>query len=219
MKFPTFQSQEEVPEAFRDSYVEKDGEWIFDDAKLGDGGKAALDAERKARRDAERVARDLERRIAELEDKLTADGKLDDDGLAELREKVEARVRGELQGELDSLRAENRSMKLDDQVRKLALANGVMSDRVDAWWKLHGDKFDLDESGGIVVKDDASASPAGTIAKELKEASPFLYEGSKIGGGGSPGSGGGKGKSGVTHEELLKNPGAVVHDAREAAGA
>jgi hypothetical protein len=37
--------------------------------QLGDAGKAALDAERKARRDADRKARDLEARLKEFEDR------------------------------------------------------------------------------------------------------------------------------------------------------
>jgi hypothetical protein len=39
-----------------------------DDADLGDGGKKALDAERKARREAEQKNKDLEARLAKLED-------------------------------------------------------------------------------------------------------------------------------------------------------
>jgi hypothetical protein len=40
-----------------------------DTADLGDGGKKALDAERKARRDAERRANELESRLKTIEDK------------------------------------------------------------------------------------------------------------------------------------------------------
>lgn len=41
--------------------------------QLGDGGKAALDAERRARREADRKARDLETRLKELEDRDKSD--------------------------------------------------------------------------------------------------------------------------------------------------
>lgn len=45
-----------------------------DDSELGEGGKAALEAERKARRDAEKRAKDAEKKAADLEsEKLTED--------------------------------------------------------------------------------------------------------------------------------------------------
>lgn len=52
------------------------------DDGLGDKGKKALEAERKARRDAEKKAQDLETRLKELEDKDKSDGERLADKLA-----------------------------------------------------------------------------------------------------------------------------------------
>lgn len=48
---------------------EQDADDKPDTDDLGDGGKKALDAERKARRDAEKKAKDLEGRLKAIEDK------------------------------------------------------------------------------------------------------------------------------------------------------
>lgn len=70
-----------------------------DDDKLGDGGKKALDAERKARRDAEKKASDLEARLKELEDKDKSEG-----------ERLAARL---AQAEKDKADAESRALRLE----------------------------------------------------------------------------------------------------------
>lgn len=69
------------------------------DGDLGDAGKKALEAERKARRDAEKVARDTQAKLKEFEDRDKSDlQKLQDDlaardaQLAELPAKIRADV-------------------------------------------------------------------------------------------------------------------------------
>lgn len=61
---------------------------------LGDGGKRALDAERKARRDAERKAADLEARLGELEDRDKSEVARLTDQVAKLTTDLAAAVAG-----------------------------------------------------------------------------------------------------------------------------
>lgn len=72
---------DEAPEVAPDGVAD---ESVTDDS-LGDAGKAALEAERRARRDAEKAAKDLQRRLKALEDA----GKSDDERRAEALSNLE----------------------------------------------------------------------------------------------------------------------------------
>jgi len=213
MPLPTFAKQEEIPEAFRAEYEERDGKWQAKEvAPLGDGGKKALDAERKAREDAERKVTDAERRLAEAEQSAKAQrAGITDEQLSKLRDEVRVTVAKEFEEKLkdrDTLATENRSLKLDHQVRALALANGVRPERVDAWWKQHGDRFDLTADGKPMVKASPGSEVTKFIAADLKKELPELYVGTR-----AAGSGADSGKAGaiaangsLSYEDFQKLP-------------
>lgn len=78
-----------------DQPAKGDPEPTKDPDSLGDGGKKALDAERKARRDAEKATTDLQKRLKEYEDRDKTDGEKAADALraAEKRaDEAEARA-------------------------------------------------------------------------------------------------------------------------------
>lgn len=81
-----------------------------DDKELGDGGKKALEAERKARKAAEKDAKDLAARLKEIEDKDKSDGD-------KLREELEAEKKARAA-------AESRVMRLE-----VAIDKGLDDDR------------------------------------------------------------------------------------------
>lgn len=70
-----------------------------DKPDLGDAGKRALDAERKARRDAEKATADLQARLKELEDRDKSDGE-------KLTERITAAERRAAEAESRALRLE-----------------------------------------------------------------------------------------------------------------
>lgn len=239
--FPTFATEDEIPEAFRDAYEEVDGEWVAkkpevdpdaDPAKLREAGKKALKAERDARTEAERKAREAEEEAARLRQEVEAKkAGLSEEKLKQLRADVRADIEKEYAGKaLDELpeewkareqglsySSENRSLKLDNQVKALAGENGVRGERLDKWWKLHADKFDLTEDGKPMVKDHPGTEVKDFIAGELKEDTPEFYTGTQAAGGGAGGiQRDGKLVAGTSAEDVIKNPGESLRAAREA---
>jgi len=113
-----------------------------------------------------------------------------------------------------------RTLKLDNRVKSLAATNGVRADRLDAWWRQHGEQFDLTDDGKeIIVKGHAGKEPAKFITDELKKALPEFYVGSKADGEGGGGIHDGQmDTAGLKFEDIMKNPSAGFA-AANAAGA
>lgn len=241
VKFPTFQTEDEIPEGFRDAYEEKDGEWVVKaPEKKGDGPteddiealKEVLDKERTDRRDAEKEVREIRARLTELEQeakakkaglseeelkKLRADVRKDIEEeyaskpLSELPEDWKAREEG--QGVLQ----ENRSLKLDSQVKALAGKNGVRAERIEAWWRQFSDRFDLTEDGKPMVKEHPGKEVVDFITGDLKEELPDFYAGTQAAGGGAGGiQRNGEPVPGTSADDVIKNPGESLRAAREA---
>ena len=188
MPMPIFDTQEAVPEAFRAEYEEREGKWhpkIPDVAKLEKSiadEREKAETERKARNKAE-GERDALKRAKDAKDK-----GITEEQLADIQSK-EAAARKPIEEERDRLAAENRKLKLTDRVKALALAAGVMPDRITKAMKDLESRVDLTEDGNsIVVKDAAGKVTAETIedflGKTYKSEAPFFYAGT-----GAPGSG------------------------------
>ena len=218
----TFSTLDEVPEKLRGDAVEsKDGKFfVFEEADTSEL-QSAVSKERTQREAAERLAKKASDELKKLEtDRKATDAGLSGEALAKIRLDVRNEVLAELAPELDKGKAalgENRSLKLDANVKALALKNGVMGENVQAWWKLHGDKFDLMDDGTPVVRGKEGVSLEKFIGSECKTETPYLYEGTKAAGGGAAGDGGGRpAATGMTAADVLANPAVALQQARAA---
>lgn len=195
MPLPTFAKQEEIPEAFRSEYEERDGVWH-------PKATGELEVERKKRAELldekkkeEKRRQDVERERDEL--KRSADAKaagISEEELQKIRD-AEAAARKPIEDELAQAKAENRKLRLTDRVQALALKFGVLPDRIEDAMQLLEKRTDLTDANGIVVKDKNGAVTTEKIEdflqKTFKAEKPWLYAGSGGAGSGSPGPGGG----------------------------
>lgn len=222
--WPKFKKKDEIPEAFRELYHEVDGEWVYNAPEPTDDEnptklKAALDKERKRADDNDKAVKTANKKIKDLETDLAGKGTT-----KEARESIRKEVEEELREEhaptikeRDTLKGEVRDLKLDSQVRSLAIKNGVRPERVERWWKLNKDQFDIAEDGSTaIVKNKSGADIGKYIANDLKKVDPDFYVGTQGSGGGGGGSGGGGGTGIVTGESVLANPTAALQTARAA---
>lgn len=234
MKWPTYQSQDEIPDEFRDAYEEKGGEWRVKDSALGGSGgerlseleksverlESSLNSERDLRKEAEKEAREAQRELDDLKQK----GKAEEHGMTEeeleqLRADVRETVKKEYEdkyGDYDDVKSQNRKLLLEDRVKALALEHGVRGEKVDKWWKLHGDRFDLTEDQKPMIKGRPGLEIKSFISDDLKEEVPEWYEGTKMDGGGAGGDhsrGGGGGK--VEADDIMSNPTGALSRSRE----
>jgi len=76
-------------------------------------------------------------------------------------------------------RVDRATRALDSRVKDIALKNGVEADRVDAWWRLHGDKFDLTDDDQPLVRararDDIAVAPPPFVREPLHEVVRVLH--------------------------------------------
>lgn len=69
-KLESYESQDAIPEALREFYIEKNGRWVPDAPELYAAGQNALDGERRQRAEATKRAEALEAKLREAEAKL-----------------------------------------------------------------------------------------------------------------------------------------------------
>lgn len=114
---------------------------------------------------------------------------------AEIRKDLEKEYSG-LQGEVESLRADNRGLRLDSVVKDEMSKAGVRAERIDALFRLNSDKFDLTDDGVPFIKERPGAEIAKFVAEDLRKEFPEFYNGSGASGGGASKSSGGVGQHG-----------------------
>jgi hypothetical protein len=154
MPFPIYDTQDEVPEAFRAEYEEREGKWhpkVPDVTNL----KTALQSERDraTREEAARKAAETERDTLRRKGSAKEKG-VTEEQLAALRADDERKRKADLeplQRENQELKKENRKLKLTDRVQKLALDAGVMPDRIEDAMELLDKRVDLTEDGETIV--------------------------------------------------------------------
>lgn len=221
MPLPTFKSKAEIPKGFEDEYHEVDGEWVPVDhtQKLA----KALAEEREKREAAESMARKAAKEAAAAAAKAqAADAGMTEAKLKELYATVEKNLREEYEPKLkeaEALSAENRKLKLTDVVKGMFRTAGALPTKLDDFWKLHGDEFDLTSDGKPMVK----AEPGKDVLKQVSviiKTRPEWVQGTKAAGGGAGGaqprmSTDGRSSSGLTFDDLLKNPGSAIAVANE----
>ena len=126
---------------------------------LGDAGKRALDAERKARRDADRRAAQLETKLKEYEDAQKSDAEKLSDKLAEetkLREETEQRLKdSEIRLAVLENAGEGDPARLLKHTDFLAAIANVDPDDTDAARKVNPDIICLCHGGPIAEPEDA----------------------------------------------------------------
>lgn len=223
MTWPTFESQDDIPEQFRDSYEERDGKWVPRD-RPGEEALSALEAERKARKEAEdarkaaeKAQRDVQDQLLEAKRKAEAkEAGLGADDLKELREKIRADERRAVSEEMEALKAkveeaqqvqeENRTLKLDQKVKSQMRDSGVRPNRIDRMFALYRDDFDLDDEGKPIVKEHPGKALKIFIEDDVKKEIPEWFTGTKADGGGAGGITNGVTPGGMTADDVRANP-------------
>lgn len=192
MPMPAFATEAEIPDVFRPEYLQSaDGQWR---AKL----EADVDVERAKRqtlldekKDEERKRRDAETKLADLQRTADARAKgISEDELQRIRD-AEAVTRKPIEDERNTLRAENRKLKLTDKLQALALKAGVMADRINDGMLLLDARAELGDADGLVFKDATgavTAQNADQFFAALKTEKPWLFAFEGGGGSGSTGS-------------------------------
>ena len=221
MAFPTYEKQADIPKGFEDEYEEQDGKWVPIDhaAALS----KALKEEREKREAAEALAKKAAREAAEAATKSQAAAAgMTSKELKEVYANIEKNIREELAPEVEAaktLREENRRLKLDHVVKGMFRTAGALADKVDDFWKLHGDEFDLTTDGKPMVRAEPGKDPAKHVASIVKKRAEWV-QGTKASGGGAggqhipPTTGSGQGGA-ITFEDLVKNPAMAVAQANE----
>jgi hypothetical protein len=216
-----YKTKEEIPAEQQAAAIElKDGTFVVDEPADDSVHAGALDKERKARTAAEALAKKAADELKKLQtEQKAAEHGLTAEKLQEIRTAVRKEVEDELKPKLeaaDKHASENRTLKLDNQVKQLAAKAGFKGDKLDDYWRLHSDEFDLTDDGKPIVK----ANPGESVEKKIeahKKLRPEWVEGTKASGGGAAGvTTGGAAATGLTSEQLLANPSAALAQARKA---
>jgi len=182
MPLPTFATREEIPEAFREEYIEKEGKWVPNVEDVS-GLKSALERQKEEARQAKARAKELE----ELQ-KAKAAG-ITDEQLAKLRQEIAAE-KAPLEEKVAKYEQELRTLKLDSRIKSLLGEAGANPARLDALLKLTLDRFDLSEQGTPIVKDKPAVDLGKYINETVAKEYPELFLSKQKGGTGAPGSGG-----------------------------
>lgn len=231
MPFPTFDSLEAVPEAFREEYEEKDGKFVAKTPATEDVSplKDALDKERKARGEADKALKaaqaaqaNAEREAAALKSQI-GDPEAKTKALLEKFEQDIAAAVAERDKDVERLTGELRTIRLDEKVKDAFVKAGGRPERAEAALKLYGHRTDLAEDRPVVKDakgDVTTVSIADFWAKEVFGEMPELFSGTK----GSGGAGGGGLPSSAANTsgapswtDIAANPG-VAFDAASTAG-
>jgi hypothetical protein len=198
MPVQTFTTLDEVPENQREAVIEtKAGTFLLVVEEDAAALKGALDEERMKREAAEKLATKTANalRKAEAEAKAKASG-LSDEQIANIRADLRREIESEYEpvkakaADADALAAENRALLLDNKVKATMAAKGVRADRIEALFKVAGDRFDLTADKSPMLRDKPGIAIDAYIAETLKAEYPEFFEGTKATGSGAPGSSG-----------------------------
>lgn len=196
MPLPTFATIDEVPEAFRESYEERDGMFV---PKADEKGPTRKEIERREAA-ALKEARELKEQLAAKEQELAArSAGISAEDLQKLRKTIE----GEWKGKVDELSGKLHEATFGQQLNAL-LADADVIDLEDGR-TVFGSRFELSESGTLVPKEDKSIPAKQYVAAKLRTEKPHLFKGSQADGGGARGAQGKARTTGkVSFEEFQK---------------
>lgn len=174
MTLPTFAAQTEIPDAFRDSYIEKDGQWVPNVEDVS-ALKSAHERQKAETRAAKEQAAALAKQLADYEQAQQAKASgLTDEQIAKLRDQLAAEKRP-LEEKLTKYEQELRTLKLDNAVKSMMAKAGVVGPRVDALFKLVGDRFDLSEDGTPILREKPVADLTQYLATDVAQEYPEFY--------------------------------------------
>lgn len=221
MPLKLFDKKDAIPEAQRDGAIEtKDGKFAIVEETDHSDLQTSLVAEREKREAAEKLVKKTADELKKLETQKKAEkAGVSEEQLQQIRADVRKEVETELAPKLtaaDEHAKENRTLKLDNQVKKLAADGGFLGERLDDFWKLYGGEFDLSTDGKPIVKDHPGVTPAKHI-EGLTKKQPGWVQGTQAAGGGAAGiTGGTTASTTATIDDVLKNPGQALQAARAA---
>jgi hypothetical protein len=220
MPLPTFEKRDDIPKGFEDEYEEQDGKWVPVDRAAA--AQKALAEEREARKAAEALAKKAAKEAAEAATKRDAAAKgMTEEELKKLYDSIEANLREEYEPQIadaDKIKAENRALKLDNKIKALFQNHGALQAKIDDFWKLHGDEFDLTSDDKPMVKSEPGKDVVKHVQGILNHRKEWT-QGTRATGGGTgfqnttPPSG--ASPSGLTFEDVIKNPAAAIASANE----
>ena len=181
--------------------------------------QATLEEEKGKREAAEKLMRKTAAELQKLQTaRKAADAGLTEDRLKEITAEAEAQAEAKYKDQLDEaarLRAQNRVLVLDADMKARAIKAGVLPEKVDDFWALRGAEFDLTADGKPMVKATPTLNPDKHLAALLKK-NPEWVAGTKAAGGGAAGIQGGGAPSGLDAAAVIANPG-LAFDAANAA--
>lgn len=192
MPLKTYDTQDAVPEALRADAIEtKDGKFVVVEEADTSDLAAAVAAEKEKREAAEKLMRKTAGELQKLQtQRKAADAGMTEEKLKELREEAKAEYMAEIQPQLDEavkIKAQNRSLLLDADMKARALKAGVLPEKVDDFWALRGSEFDLTDDGKPMVKGKPGIEPDKHLTVLLKK-NPEWVKGTQASGGGAQGT-------------------------------
>lgn len=183
MPLETFDTLDAIPEDVRETAIEtKEGKFVV----VKDAAPAEDVSGLKAK--ISQLLGDQKKLKAQMEQEAArrADAELAAKGLLEHKQKWDADILTPVKSRLEQVEAENRQLKLVGPIKDALHKAGAID--ADAAWALEGHRFDLDEQGRPYIKDDPTADIAKWVATELPKSRPYLFAGTKAGGGGAAGA-------------------------------
>lgn len=221
MPLPIFDKQTDIPKGFEDEYEERDGKWH----PVDHGGdlRKQIAEEKRTREAAEKLAKKTAKDLAELMAKQdAAAGGMTEEQYKKVYASVEKSIRDEYEPKLkdmETLAKENRDLKLDSRVKSMFKSGGALDAKVDDFWKLHGDEFDLTSDGKPMVKNEPGKDVARHVQGILAGRKEWV-KGTKATGGRdtfstTAPSQSGLTPGGLTFEDVMKNPAAGIAVANE----
>jgi hypothetical protein len=215
MKFPTFDKQEDIPEAFRGSYVKSDdGKWNVDDSDskgLKDSQRRLLDEKKTADTELERLKKIFGTRKPEDVEKLLKDADSSDDDkhrkAGDIDKLIEKRV-NEIRAELDpqvqagkAAQARLDEIQFGEDVWAAAKAAGALDSDKRSILKVAKDDYVRKGKDGKLMVVDADGDPTGEDLPKLfsgrfKKEFPKFYN-ATVGSGGGANGGTGSGSRGT----------------------
>jgi hypothetical protein len=212
MPLPTFNTKDEIPEAVRDGYIERNGKWVpeVDDSGLRDSHRRATEEARKLKeersaifgdRKPDEIAEILKQHAKAEEDRAKSAGEFD-----KLLEKRLAERDAEWTKKYDAVspyKAKYEDTTLDAIIRKAAIPAGVDGKDLEEYVipLIKGRRIKLDDAGKAVVLD-KDGDPTGLTVEKFftdafkSEAPKFYAAAGGSGGGAGPAGGAGRAVAG-----------------------